>query len=62
MLLQGMSAKNGKVCCNCRHCVRSRDEKYDLIVCHCDVYKMYMSYSEVMDGWCKHWSRERREK
>ena len=52
-----MSVKNGKVCCNCRHCIRSKDKKYDIIICKCDIYKMYLSYAEIMCGCCKQWSK-----
>lgn len=53
-----MSVDNGKVCCNCKHCIRSRDEKYDMIVCHCDVHKMYLSYAQVLGSVCSEWGRE----
>ena len=56
-----MSVENGKVCCNCRHCIRSRDEKYGTVMCICDVFNMYMTYAEVMDRWCRHWAKERDE-
>ena len=55
-----MSAENGKVCCNCRHCIRSRDKKYDIIVCRCEINKIYLSYAEVRSGWCRHWAKDRR--
>lgn len=57
-----MSAENGKVCCNCRHCIRIRDEKYDMIVCRCEVYDAYLSYVEIMSGYCKRWAKEKRGK
>ena len=53
-----MSVENGKVCCNCRHCIRSEDQKYDITVCQCEISKIYLSYAEVMDGWCRHWAKE----
>lgn len=52
-----MSVEDEKVCCNCKHCIRSRDEKYDIVVCHCEVNKAYLSYAEVMAGWCNGWKR-----
>jgi len=55
-----MSVDNGKVCCNCRHCIRSHDDKYDIIVFRCDVHDRYLSYAEVMRGWCRRWAKERR--
>ena len=54
-----MSAENGKVCCNCRHCIRSRDEKYGIVVCRCEINKIYLSYAEVMGGWCSAWKKEK---
>lgn len=53
-----MSAENKKVCCNCRHCIRRRDEKYDMIVCRCEKYDRYLSYAEVMGGLCKGWKKK----
>ena len=47
-----MSVETGKVCCNCRHCIRNRDEKYDMTVCRCEKYDRYLSYAEIM-SWCK---------
>lgn len=54
-----MSAENGKVCCNCRHCIRSWDKKYDITVCQCEINKIHLSYAEVMNGWCKRWAKEK---
>ena len=49
---------HGKVCCNCNHCIRSRDDKYNIIICRCDVHDMYLSYASVMGGCCKHWTKK----
>lgn len=49
---------SNKVCCNCRYCIRSRDAKYNIIVCRCEMYDKYLSYAEVMAGWCKAWEKE----
>lgn len=54
-----MSEENGKVCCNCRHCIRSRDEKYKMTICTCEITNRYLSYAQVMQGWCKHWTIDR---
>ena len=54
-----MSAENGKVCCNCRHCIRERNEKTLYTICHCEVSGMYLGYASVMVGWCRHWAREK---
>ena len=47
---------NGKVCCNCRHCIRT--ELGDSIQCHCDISGERQGYLTVMTYWCRHWSRE----
>ena len=56
-----MSAENGKVCCNCRHCIRIEDKKYNTVYCQCDIYDRYLSYAEVMDGWCRRWAKEQED-
>ena len=56
-----MSAENGKVCCNCRHCIRSRDEKYNIVVCRCEVFDRYLSYAEVMASCCERWAKVKEE-
>ena len=53
-----MSAENGEVCCNCAHCIRSHDEKYDITVCRCKKYDRYLSYAEAKGVWCKEWKKE----
>lgn len=55
-----MSAETGKVCCNCRHCIRSRDKKYGIIVCRCEIHDKHLSYASVMESSCRHWAKERR--
>ena len=55
-----MSEENGKVCCNCRHNIRRDDDK-GFTHCYCEIDDKYMGYAQVMEGWCKHWSKERRE-
>ena len=52
-----MSAENGKVCCNCKH---KRDKGDDKIYCWCNFTGRYLSYAEVMTGWCRHWAKERK--
>lgn len=51
--------ENGKVCCNCRHCIRTGEVSN--ITCHCDIDGSWLSYITVMTHWCRHWSRERAE-
>jgi len=55
-----MSVENGKVCCNCRHNIRTKG--LDLIECKCDIDGSWLSYVTVMTYWCRHWSKEREEK
>lgn len=54
-----MSAENGKVCCNCRHCIRRRNKKYGIIACKCEKYDRYLSYAEIMGDWCKAWKKKK---
>ena len=51
-----MSVENGKVCCNCRHNIRTGE--VPKIECHCDIDNSYIGYVQCMEGWCKHWSKE----
>lgn len=55
-----MSVENSKVCCNCRHCIRERDEETLYTHCYCEVEKRYLGYVAVMTWWCRHWARERK--
>lgn len=36
-----MSEENGKVCCNCRHCIRVKKDSSDITVDHneCEITK-----------------------
>jgi hypothetical protein len=54
-----MSEENGKVCCNCRHNIRTGE--ITNIKCHCDIDGSWLSYVTVMTYWCKHWSRVKAE-
>ena len=56
-----MSEANGKVCCNCRHNIRSYNREYNQIVCHCEIKHEYLSYIQVMEGWCRHWAKEKKD-
>ena len=51
-----MSVENGKVCCSCRHNIRSGEP----IKCHCEVDGHYIGYIECMTHWCRHWARDRK--
>lgn len=59
-----MSVENGKVCCNCRHNIRKKEimSRTEMIYCYCDIDGKYLSYVEVMKGWCRHWAKERKDK
>ena len=50
-----MSAETNEVCCNCRYCIRSRDDKYDIIICRCALSGVYLSYASVMGSRCDQW-------
>ena len=52
-----MSVENGKVCCNCRHCISSGEEIN--IECHCDIDGSWLSYVTAMTHCCRHWSRDK---
>lgn len=52
-----MSVENGKVCCNCRHNIRHYEDKGG--ACYCDIDNHYIGYIECMEGWCRHWAKER---
>lgn len=57
-----MSEENGKVCCNCRHCIRIDGDNISPVACACDIDDSWLSYVTVMTHWCRHWSKEREEK
>ena len=50
-----MSAENGKVCCNCRHNIRTGE--FGDIKCHCDIDGHYIGYVECFDHWCRRWAK-----
>ena len=53
-----MSEENGKVCCNCRHCIR-KTAPDGYVTCHCEIDdNRYIGYIECMIGWCKHWATD----
>ena len=51
-----MSAENGKACCNCRHCIRERNEETLYTKCRCEITGEYLGYMAVMAGRCKYWA------
>lgn len=50
-----MSAKNNKVCCNCRHNIRTSDGE-----CHCDIDGHYIGYIDCFEHWCRRWARDKK--
>lgn len=54
-----MSEQNGKVCCNCRHNTRVKVVENDMILCRCAITGRILSYSDVMEGWCRHWGKDK---
>ena len=57
-----MSVENGKVCCNCRHCVRRTERvstRTTVTLCFCDIDEHYIGYVECMEYWCKHWAKDK---
>ena len=54
-----MSKENGKVCCNCRHNIRTGEPGE--VKCHCEVTGDWLSYLRVMEYWCRHWAKTKEE-
>lgn len=54
-----MSEANGKVCCNCKHCIRIREG--GACYCKCEIIDKFLHYTQVMTGWCRHWAKEKKE-
>lgn len=52
-----MSVDNGKVCCNCRHNIRTGEVTN--IKCHCDIDGSYIGYVQCLEYCCRHWSPDR---
>lgn len=54
-----MSVETGKVCCNCRHNIRTpKDDVH--VMCHCDIDNHYIGYVQCMEGWCRHWATDKK--
>jgi len=54
-----MSVENNKVCCNCRHNIRTGEIVN--IQCHCEIDGSYIGYVQCMEHWCRHWSKDKEE-
>lgn len=49
--------ERSRVCCNCRHNIRTGDP--GKIKCHCDIDNHYIDYVECFEGWCNRWSKDK---
>ena len=47
-----------RVCCNCRHNIRTGD---GFASCHCEIDGHYIGYVACFDDWCRHWASDERE-
>ena len=54
-----MSVENEKVCYNCRHCIRERNEETLYTYCYCEIDKRHLCYVEVMGLWCRRWAKKK---
>lgn len=45
-----------KVCCNCKHNIRSGE--IENIKCHCEVDGHYIGYCECFEQRCEKWEKE----
>ena len=55
-----MSFENGKVCCGCRHNIRTEEKTG--IECHCDIDGHYIGYVTCFEHWCRHWALDKDDK
>lgn len=53
-----MSVENGKVCCNCRHCIRDKDKDGFVRRCLCEIDNTRLEYIQVLTGFCRRWAKE----
>ena len=51
-----MSEESGKVCCNCRHCVRIKDVGSGYVWYRCSTKDLFLSSAQVIEGWCGYWA------
>lgn len=52
-----MSVENNKICCNCRHNIRTKETT--CIECHCDIDGHYIGYIACFEHWCRHWAKDK---
>lgn len=55
-----MSVETGKVCCNCRHNIRTRGEDM-YTICTCEIDGHHIGYVECMENWCRHWASDEKK-
>lgn len=55
-----MTVDNGRVCCNCDHCIREHDYIFGT-VCHCEEDEHYIGYTKCMSDCCERWKPEERK-
>ena len=48
--------EESKVCCNCKHNIRTG--KVPNIECHCEIDGSYIGYVQCMEYRCEHWEKE----
>lgn len=56
-----MSEENGKVCCNCRHCIRIGRKINFVTWYRCDIDGTWLSYITVIEHSCRHWNRDKEQ-
>ena len=45
-----------RICCNCRHNIRTG--KPGKVTCNCEIDDHYINYVECMTGWCRRWASD----
>lgn len=50
------SKERSRVCCNCRHNIRSGDPGH--ITCHCEIDGHYIGYIACFEDWCRRWAKD----
>lgn len=57
-----MSAENGKVCYNCRHCIRDKDKDGFVRRCFCEIDNTQLGYIQVMASCCRRWAKKKEDR
>ena len=53
------STNEDKVCCNCRHNIRMRNNDGAFLRTVCEMDGHYIDYIECMTMRCRHWAKEK---